>query len=128
MTLIKKIINDIDLNNLNNIQDILNFNISSLTNTEFIEFCNLLSSNKVDYTTNIIYNELIDMSLTIIKNNINLIRIFSFNLNLLLVYVSNNYPLTEIQKADIELLEEDFDDIKLNNLWNDINYLIKNNY
>jgi len=124
MKLIKKIIKDIDLNNLNNIQDILNFNISKLTETEFIELCYMF------YCSNLsLQNDLIELSLTILKNNINLIRIFSFNLNLLLVYVENKFPLTDIQKADIELLEEeDFKDNTLNDIWTKINSLLLNNY
>jgi hypothetical protein len=138
MSLIQKIIKDIDFNNLNNLQDILNFNISKLCETDFIEFCNLLYYKK--YTTDIVDNDLMDFSLNIIKNNSNLIRIFSFNLNLLLIYLQNKYPLTDIQKADIELLEEDEytttctphdsttntnDEInEKNNLWNNINFLL----
>jgi hypothetical protein len=127
MSLIKKIIKDVDLNDLHNIQDIINFNVSALNSTEFIEFCNLIYNKK--YTIDIIDNDLIDMSLTIIKNNVNWIRIFSFNLQLLLVYITNKFPLSEIQKADIELLEEDYEnDSSLNNLWTQINELIKINY
>jgi len=126
-TLISKVLKNIDYNHLESIRHVLLGNIINLSETEFISFIHdikepidfiidIRSGSDVNSNSTTI-NSLQDFARKIINSNINLIQIFSFKLEFLLEYTNNKLPLTELDIADIELLEEDSTDpiwIKIN--------------